>query len=52
MKFKIQTDDCRANKGSKIENTNDPAESNKQSVTQGETLITDTNMNNNKVLLV
>ena len=52
MKSKIQIDDGRANKGSKIENTNDPAESNKQSVTQGETLITDTNMNDNKVLLV
>lgn len=52
MKSKIQIDDGRANKDSKIENTNDPAESSKQSVTQGETLITDTNMNNNKVLLV
>ena len=52
MKFKIQIDDGRANKGSKIENTTDPAESSKKSVTQGETLITDTNMNNHKVLLV
>ena len=52
MKSKIQIDDGRANKDNKIENTNDPAESSKQSVTQGETLITDTNMNINKVLLV